>query len=83
METTHQLKASQTESCSRLQSQEEVTKLAEKRKVLLDDIAMKYEKKCESHRMMSKDVNERHQVIVDDLHRDISILEVMMICLHC
>ena len=75
-ETVRQLQAAQKERDSQIQSLQEVNKVAEKRKALLDELAIKYQKEYDTHREQSIATEEKHQAEVKGLQDEIATLEV-------
>ena len=71
-----QLQAAQKERDSQIQALQEVNKVAEKRKVLLDELAIKYQKEYDAHREHNMATEEKHQAEVKALHEEIARLEV-------
>ena len=75
-ETVRQLQAAQKERDSQIQTLLEVNKVAEKRKALLDELAIKYQKEYDTHREQSIATEEKHQAEVKGLQDEIATLEV-------
>lgn len=73
--TVSQLSAAQQERDSQIQALQEANKVAEKRKALLDELAIKYQKEYDAHREQVKVMEEKHAVEVQVLQEDIRKLE--------
>lgn len=65
--TLEQLHAAQQERDTQIQSLQEISKVAEKRKCLLDDLAIKYQKECDSHRELVLQMNQDHESEINKL----------------
>ncbi|XP_048239058.1 GRIP1-associated protein 1-like [Haliotis rufescens] len=73
-ETLDQLQAAQKERDTEIQALQEVSKIAEKRKSLLDELAIKYQKDCDAHHAYIKQGEEKHGDEVQALQKQIEEL---------
>ncbi|CAG5124703.1 unnamed protein product [Candidula unifasciata] len=62
-----QMQAAQTERDTQITAVQEISKVAEKRKALLDELAIKYQKEYDSHKESIKQMETRHMEEVDRL----------------
>ncbi|BFZ08559.1 hypothetical protein BsWGS_11598 [Bradybaena similaris] len=62
-----QMQAAQTERDTQIIAVQEISKVAEKRKALLDELAIKYQKEYDSHKDSIKQMETRHTEEVDRL----------------
>ncbi|KAL5013569.1 hypothetical protein ScPMuIL_007839 [Solemya velum] len=67
-DTLEQLHAAQQERDSQIQSLQEVSKVAEKRKALLDEMAIKYQNESDKHKQNIKQMEDSHQTKLVNLH---------------
>nr|KAG5708432.1 hypothetical protein BaRGS_026159 [Batillaria attramentaria] len=74
-ETVSQLSAAQQERDSQIQALQEVSRVAEKRKALLDELAIKYQKEYDAHREQVKAAEEKHEAETQALQEEIAKLE--------
>ncbi|KAK7102934.1 GRIP1-associated protein 1-like [Littorina saxatilis] len=74
-ETIAQLQEAQKERDTQIQQLQEANKVAEKRKALLDELAIKYQKEYDAHRQQTMAAEEKHQEEVKALHDEIAKLE--------
>lgn len=65
--TLEMLHAAQQERDTQIQSLQEISKVAEKRKCLLDDLAIKYQKECDSHRELVQQMTQDHEAEINKL----------------
>lgn len=65
--TLEMLYAAQQERDTQIQSLQEISKVAEKRKCLLDDLAIKYQKECDSHRELVQQMTQDHEAEINKL----------------
>ncbi|PVD24800.1 hypothetical protein C0Q70_15286 [Pomacea canaliculata] len=77
-ETIGQLHAAQQERDSQIQALQEINKVAEKRKALLDELAIKYQKEHDMHREQSIAAEEKHQAQTVALETEIDQMKVRL-----
>ncbi|XP_029635246.1 GRIP1-associated protein 1 [Octopus sinensis] len=65
--TLEQLYAAQQERDTQIQSLQEISTIAEKRKRLIDEMAIKYQKECDSHRELVQHMTQDHAEEVNKL----------------
>ncbi|XP_050411928.1 GRIP1-associated protein 1 [Patella vulgata] len=74
-DTMEQFHAAQNDRDSQIQSLQEISKVAEKRKSILDELAIKYQKEIDSHREIVNSMEEKHKVVVNSLQQGIVTLQ--------
>ncbi|XP_076468922.1 GRIP1-associated protein 1-like [Babylonia areolata] len=74
-ETVSQLQAAQQERDGQITALQEASRVAEKRKALLDELAIKYQKEYDAHREHTLAAEERHRGEVKGLQDEIVALE--------
>ncbi|XP_041348524.1 GRIP1-associated protein 1-like [Gigantopelta aegis] len=74
-ETLDQLQAAQKERDTQIQALQEISKVAEKRKSLLDELAIKYQKDSDNHHKHWTELEEKHQKQLTSLQKKIDDLK--------
>ncbi len=74
--TLEQLYDAQQERDRQIQALQELNKVAEKRKTLLDELAIRYQAESDQHREQVKTIEEQHREKADTLTAEIEELKV-------